>query len=286
MLTGLAADPLRRYYHAVARAADLVGVEAVELLGIRYAIWRDPSGTVVGTEDHCPHREAPLSIGTCVNGVVQCVYHGWRFGEDGRCIEVPSAAPGTPVPPRAHLQTVCVAERYGLVWLCPGDPVAEIPLVPEEDNPRFYRINVEVQTWNVSVGRMVDNFLDYSHFPYVHIASFGGATDAEVDSISLEQFGDFHGYRYAVDASNPNEAQLASGTSEAIVEREMSTGFALPFTVRSTIAYASGLHHSLLLCSTPIDEARSSFTFVVWRDDERTRPDEEIIAFDRQIGEE
>jgi phenylpropionate dioxygenase-like ring-hydroxylating dioxygenase large terminal subunit len=286
VLTGVAAEPLRRYFHPVIRAGDLTGVHRVELLGVAYAIWRDPSGDLVGTEDHCPHREAPLSIGTYLNGVVNCAYHGWCFGAGGRCVEVPSAHPGAPIPPKAHLATVRTVERYGMIWICPGNPEAGIPDVEEEHDASFRRINIEVQTWNVSVARMVDNFLDYSHFPYVHRASFGAATDSEVATIALEQLGDFFGYRYSVEAANPEEARSASGTAESVVAREMSTGFSLPFTVRSTIAYASGLRHVLLLCSTPIDELRSSFTFVVWRNDGEGRADEEVIAFDRQIGEE
>ena len=66
----------------------------------------------------------------------------------------------------------------------------------------------------------------------------------------------------------------------------MTTGFHLPFTVRSTIHYETGLDHIILLCSTPIDDERSYFTFVVWRNDDHSVPAEEVIAFDRAIGAE
>jgi hypothetical protein len=66
----------------------------------------------------------------------------------------------------------------------------------------------------------------------------------------------------------------------------MSTGFHLPFVVRSTIRYADGLEHILLLCSTPVDDTNSLFTFVVWRNDDFDTDPEEIIAFDRAIGAE
>ena len=66
----------------------------------------------------------------------------------------------------------------------------------------------------------------------------------------------------------------------------MTTGFALPFTVRSTIHYETGLDHVILLCTTPIDDGHSYFTFVVWRNDDHTVPAEEVIAFDRAIGAE
>ena len=66
----------------------------------------------------------------------------------------------------------------------------------------------------------------------------------------------------------------------------MTTGFHLPFTVRSTIHYETGLNHLLLLCATPVDDTVSYFTFVVWRNDDFSVPAEEIITFDRAIGAE
>jgi hypothetical protein len=56
--------------------------------------------------------------------------------------------------------------------------------------------------------------------------------------------------------------------------------------VRSTIRYEDGLEHILLLCSAPIDDERSYFTFVVWRNDDFSVDPQEVIAFDRAIGEE
>src|SRR3712207_9324341 len=58
------------------------------------------------------------------------------------------------------------------------------------------------------------------------------------------------------------------------------------FTVRSTIRYETGLEHILLLLSTPVDDENAYFTFVVWRNDDFSVPAEEVIRFDRAIGEE
>jgi len=41
-----------------------------------------------------------------------------------------------------------------------------------------------------------------------------------------------------------------------------------------------------VLCTTPIDDVTSCFTFVIWRNDDFTVPAEEEIAFDRAIGAE
>ena len=174
-----------------------------------------------------------------------------------------------------------------MVWVCPGEPTTAIPVIAQDTDPAFRRINTGVEPWSVSTPRLVDNFMDFSHFPWVHVGTFGGAQDPRVPKLDLEQLDDcFYGYRYEVDASDPDEAVATSGSDEEVVHRHMSTGFALPFIVRSTIRYADGLEHILLLCSTPVDDLHSLFTFVVWRNDDFSTDPEEIIAFDRAIGAE
>lgn len=278
---------LRSCWFPVIDTADL-GDEpvALRLLGDDLVVWRGPSGQPLVAPDRCPHRESPLSIGTLEAGVLTCPYHGWSFGEDGTCVSIPSSGTGATIPPAAHLPCMRAEERYGLVWICPSEPEYDIPEVSQDADPAFRRINTGVEAWSVSTPRMVDNFLDFSHFPFVHTGTFGGAQDPEVPKLDLKQLDDFYGYEYEVDASNPDEAQTISGSTEAVVHRHMSTGFALPFVVRSTIAYEDGLQHILLLCSTPVDDLHSLFTFVAWRNDDHSVDPEETIAFDRAIGAE
>ena len=279
---------LRTAWYPVALAGD-VGDRplAVRLLGDDLVLWRTGDGSVVAAPDRCPHREAPLSIGTVTNGELACAYHGWSFGADGRCVSVPSSGPDATIAPAAHLSCINVEERYGLLWVCPGEPAYEIPHIDQDDDPTFRRLNTEVEPWATSTPRLVDNFMDFSHFPWVHTGTFGGAQDPYVPKIELTQLDDdFFGYSYEVDASNPDEAVAVSGSDEDVVHRVMTTGFALPFVVRSTIRYDDGLEHILLLCSTPVDDVNSLFTFVVWRNDDHSIDPTEILAFDRAIGAE
>jgi vanillate O-demethylase monooxygenase subunit len=200
---------------------------------------------------------------------------------------VPSASEGVPVPPKAHLHTIHAAERYGLVWLCPGEPVSGIPEVPYDDDPAYRRLNVDVERWHASATRMTDNFLDISHFPFVHTGTFGRAQDTHVPKIELAPLDDgFYGYAYEVAVNNDALGATASGLATKVLTRRMTTGFHLPFTVRSTIHYESGLDHILLLLSTPVDDVTSLFTFVVWRNDDFTVPADEVLRFDKAIGEE
>ena len=279
---------LQDFWYPVVDSADVDdGPRAVRLLGKDLVLWRSPRGDVIAAPDRCPHREAPLSIGTVADGVLSCAYHGWGFGDDGRCVAVPSSGPGAAIAPSAHLGCANVAERYGVVWVCPGQPRAPIPTIDQDADPAFRRINTGVEPWHVSAPRLVDNFMDFSHFPWVHVGTFGGAQDPIVPQLTLEQLDDdFHGYSYEVDASNPEAATITSGTEDAVVHRVMSTGFSLPFLVRSTIAYDDGLEHILLLCTTPVDDLHSLFTFIVWRNDDHSVDPQEVVAFDRAIGAE
>jgi phenylpropionate dioxygenase-like ring-hydroxylating dioxygenase large terminal subunit len=279
---------LARAWYAVTRSPDLARrAVPVRLLGRDYVVWRDRAGAVVAAPDRCPHREAPLSIGHLDDGELQCAYHGWRFGEAGRCVLVPSANEGVPVPPKAHLATIHAAERYGLVWLCPGEPASGIPEMPWDDDPAYRRLNVDVELWHASATRMTDNFLDISHFPFVHTGTFGRAQDTHVPKIELAPLDEgFYGYAYEVAVNNDALGATASGLGTKVLTRRMTTGFHLPFTVRSTIQYETGLDHILLLLSTPVDDVTSLFTFVVWRNDDFTVPADEVLRFDKAIGAE
>ena len=288
MTTFVDSESLKGYWYPVVRA-DAVTDEphAVRLLGEALVIWRDAAGTLVVAPDRCPHREAPLSIGSLRDGVLSCAYHGWGFGADGKCVSVPSSGPGAAIPPTAHLSCRHAKEQYGLVWVCPGEPSAEIPEISQEHDSSFRRINTPVDVWATSTPRLVDNFMDFSHFPWVHAGTFGGAQDPYVPKLDLEQLDEtFYGYRYEVEAANPDEAVAVSGSEDETVHRVMTTGFTLPFVVRSTIRYEDGLEHILLLLSTPIDDLNSLFTFVVWRNDDHSTDADEIIAFDLAIGAE
>jgi phenylpropionate dioxygenase-like ring-hydroxylating dioxygenase large terminal subunit len=280
-------EPLQNYWYVVAESLDVSTAPlAVRLLGGDYVVWRSADGGIVAAPDRCPHREAPLSAGTVAGGCLVCPYHGWTFGDGGRCVEVPSSGVGRPVPPTSHLPVVAVEERYGLVWICPSSPAATIPKISAETDPTYRRINTGIQRWTTSVTRMTDNFLDISHFPYVHAGTFGIEANREVPKIEMEQLDDdFFGYRYQVDVDN-EAGSKASGLDAAVITRRMTTGFNLPFTVLSTIHYETGLDHLILLCSTPIDDVTSYFTFVIWRNDDFSVSAEEVIAFDRAIGAE
>lgn len=280
---------LRDHWYVVAGEPELdAGPVGRTLLNQPVVVYRDAAGRVIAAPDRCPHREAPLSAGSVSSGVLTCAYHGWSFGAGGRCLGIPSADPDFPIPDGAHLGCIDTRVCYGLVWICLGDSaVAQLPAIAQETDANYRRINNPVEMWRTSATRMTDNFLDISHFPWVHRGTFGGNQSTRVGDINLETLdGGYYGYAYKVFANNPKSAGLTTGQAEGAVNRSMTTGFHLPFTVRSTIAYDTGLNHIILLLTTPMDDLNAYFTFVVWRNDDFTVPVEQVIDFDRMIGAE
>jgi phenylpropionate dioxygenase-like ring-hydroxylating dioxygenase large terminal subunit len=277
---------LRGYWYAVARSSDVApGPHAVTVLGERLVLWRTADGALTAARDRCPHREAPLSCGQVVESGLQCPYHGWTFGAGGSCVHIPSAPLALAAAPTARLTMFHATERYGLAWVSLDAPVADIPVIAYDGEARFRRINTPVEVWRVPATRRADNFMDIAHVPWVHAGTFGRAQHPQVPPLTLEPLDDtFAGYRYTIDADNPGVAMVTSGSQAPVVTRWMTTGYALPFTTRSTIRYATGLEHILLLLTTPIDDVTSYFTFVVWRNDDFSVPADEVVAFDRRIG--
>ncbi len=229
---------LRYCWHPVARSDDVAErPHRVLLLGEPWVLVR-LGGTARGLAaffDRCPHRMAPLSIGSVVESdigrgdgttashVLQCAYHGWCFEAGGRCVEIPALGDGsTHIPPKARLRAAAgVAERHGMVFLRPTAPeegatgaqsldaLAELPDVEEAHDPAFMAGDLPVMRAHASAGLLADNFLDMAHFPFVHAATFG-AEDRVVAPMTVER-----------DASDPRGRWAFTSVSEhAFLNRE------------------------------------------------------------------
>ena len=71
--------------------SSLVADQPVGLmrLGVKLVAWRDNTGKVNLTDDYCPHRGAPLSMGRLSEGRLSCRYHGLEVAGDGTVTAVP-----------------------------------------------------------------------------------------------------------------------------------------------------------------------------------------------------
>jgi phenylpropionate dioxygenase-like ring-hydroxylating dioxygenase large terminal subunit len=284
----MGSSALDRRWFAVATSNEIGEAPvSIDVRDTSYVIWRTADRRLIAVRDRCSHREARLSLGTVEDGCLRCPYHGWSFGQEGRCVEVPSSGEGAAIPSAAHLDPLPVAEHYGLVWFCPAEPEHPVPYLGVDDDGSFTRLNTKMQIWNCSAARMIDNMLDVAHFPYVHAGTFGREQEQVVSKFSLSQLDDtFYGYEYSVVVNNEGEAKSMSGGGDDVIGLEMSTGFALPFSVRSTMSYDNGIEQTLFMTATPISNERSYFTFVLWRNDDVSSTGRQIVDFELEVARE
>src|SRR5215211_1753524 len=84
---------LRQYWQPVLFSAELVAdgdPHRIRLLGEDLIAFRDSNGLPGLVADHCPHRGASLFFGRNEEGGLRCVYHGWKFDVEGRCVDMPN----------------------------------------------------------------------------------------------------------------------------------------------------------------------------------------------------
>jgi phenylpropionate dioxygenase-like ring-hydroxylating dioxygenase large terminal subunit len=150
-----------------------------EILGEPILVGRGPDGVVVGLRDVCPHRAAPLSAGRFVrlaDGVVgvECPYHGWRFGADGRCAAIPSLTEGQSFDlSRIRVRRIPAVESQGLVfvWMAgdvrhdidPSEPPPVFP--PTAGGPPKLTLSM---TFDAHIDHAVVGLMDPAHGPFVH----------------------------------------------------------------------------------------------------------------------
>lgn len=149
---------------------------ALRLLGQDLVLWRAPGGQASLLADRCPHRGARLSLGRCVEDSLQCPYHGWRFAADGRCVAV-AALPGFAPPASSAASGFGLRQANGLWWADMGGACHEPPGLEHLPARRLIYGPFDVAT---SAPRAVENFLDTSHFAFVHEGWLGDAQHPEV----------------------------------------------------------------------------------------------------------
>lgn len=282
---------LRDHWYPVAYADDVTTEpRPVRIFGERHVVWRpSPGAAPLAAVDRCPHRAARLSQGWVEDGTLVCPYHGWRYDSTGRCTDIPAADPGVPAPPRACLSTDAAEERYGLVWICIGDPSKGIPRLGEADDEEGYTLIHELmEVWSASAPRIVDNALDVSHVAFVHRNSVGSSANPRLSDYTVERDGMRLRFEVSYVAAVPELQKLNTGITSDLTSRSTEAELVDPLVFRGKLTYhENGLEHVLYKTATPIDDHTTLFCQFIARNDHPS-PDrwEDIAAMDRQVQAE
>ena len=173
-------------WHPVALISDVNDAPVgVRLLGEDLVLWRDASGAAQAFIDRCPHRGARFSLGRVNEGHLECPYHGWQFSSTGQCTKVP-AVPGFTPPPQHCVKSFGVQEAYGLIWVQLEAADVPLPVFAAEGDTRLRKVNCGPYDVHASSPRIIENFLDMSHFGFVHEGWLGSRDATEMAPYNVE----------------------------------------------------------------------------------------------------
>ena len=87
-------DTMRRYWVPALLTREVPAADSppvrVRLLGEDLVAFRNTEGRIGLLDEFCPHRRASLFLGRNEECGLRCVYHGWKFDADGKCVDLPS----------------------------------------------------------------------------------------------------------------------------------------------------------------------------------------------------
>lgn len=124
---------MRRFWIPAVLSSEVIvdGAPArVRLLGEDLVCFRDSEGNIGLLEEACPHRRASLAL--AVNGEcgLRCLYHGWKFGVNGQCLDIPVEPEDSNLRSRIRAKAYSTHEAGGVIWAYMG-PDSEKPPLPD-----------------------------------------------------------------------------------------------------------------------------------------------------------
>jgi phenylpropionate dioxygenase-like ring-hydroxylating dioxygenase large terminal subunit len=180
-----AGELLRSYWQPIAAEEEIpVGGDplTIRIMSEDLVLFRDDKNRLGLIQRNCPHRGTDLSYGRVEDGGLRCLYHGWLFDVNGKCIDQPAE-------PRkfcetVHLTSYPVQAKGGAIWAYMGK--GEPPLIPDlqfligpEPNRQTFRV---MQMCNWLQG--LESSTDPVHTTYLHRRPAGTPSERSGADIS------------------------------------------------------------------------------------------------------
>jgi 5,5'-dehydrodivanillate O-demethylase len=161
---------LRQYWHPLCAVDSLNPkrpLRMIEIMGERIVVYRSGANKYAALPERCPHRGASLEYGFIEDDCLRCSYHGWLFGPEGLCREMPfepRKQPGT-------IQTASypIVERAGLLFINmntrePAD-FPEWDILNRDGGPYEIQLQDDLEcNWF----QIQENAADVTHTGYLH----------------------------------------------------------------------------------------------------------------------
>ena len=267
---------------------------ARQILGRDLVLWResarDSDGELHCWLDLCIHRGAKLSLGTIsgasgVSGAgkgngdcVVCPYHGWRYGASGQCVGIP-AHPGLTPPAKARARVFHVRERYGVIWVCFGEPGGDLPEFALAEDAEARVLLAGPYRFRALGPRLIENLLDVAHLGIVHAGLLGEPERSEIED-----------YEVGMGAHGPLAKEIriwqpdpdGTGAGAHVAYHYEVLG---PLTA-AFVKLHSQKRFGILAQVTPVDDEFSEMRLVMAMNYGHEIPEEELIAFQDRVTEQ
>ncbi|HEY7168213.1 MAG TPA: Rieske 2Fe-2S domain-containing protein [Candidatus Binatia bacterium] len=141
------------------------------LLGEKLVAFRDSAGRVGLLNEFCAHRCASLFLGRNEEGGLRCIYHGWKYDIEGKCLETPTEPQGSTLKEKIRIKAYPTVEMGGVVWAYMG-PAEKMPVAPKfewtqvADSHRHVSKMWEECNWL----QALEGAIDTAHASFLHRA--------------------------------------------------------------------------------------------------------------------
>ena len=192
----------RRFWHYVGLTSDVAeprSFRATRIADVPVLLVRDEEGTLRAFLNVCRHRGSIVCEGAGTRSTLQCPYHAWTYGLDGRLLSAP----------RADREGGIETEKLGLVelrldtwgpfaFVSPDPDVAPLADFLEDVPERIAAAGIDVDSlrylsraeseYDANWKICAENFLECYHCPTAH-PGFSAVMDVSPDAYLLETSG-------------------------------------------------------------------------------------------------
>ncbi|MGK0187633.1 MAG: phenylpropionate dioxygenase-like ring-hydroxylating dioxygenase large terminal subunit [Verrucomicrobiales bacterium] len=227
-------------------------------------LFRDTAGVAGCLRDRCLHRNMALSRGEVTEMGLRCSYHGWAWGRDGVCTDIPASCHDCSAYRGLKVRAYTTVEKQGFIWIWVGEgQAAGQPL----DFPKFsenaWHHWVMKRVFPGNAFHCVENFLDVPHTAHVHRGWFRGTESKEVE-IEITSGRDW------IQADFLNEERMESVIGRLLVpkgeEIKHTDRFQLPYVTRVDYRMIESRQYIVMSQCTPVSDSETRvFTYMAYR---------------------
>lgn len=160
------------------------------IVNTEMVLFRDGLGHVKALAAMCAHRGGNLGSGRCVNGNLECPWHGWRYDGAGNCTYIPSIGPAGKIPGAAKVPAYPVHEAQGLIYVWPSTEV-DPDWRPAHHGflDAKYHVKAARRLQKGNFINTIEGSIDDSHVHIAHRKTIGGSTQvalAPIQNVRLD----------------------------------------------------------------------------------------------------